>query len=138
MACHWRNIMKPLANNKTVTVDLDPTEKLIVQSLAKLDATALGISLGTLLGLGIFLATNILILKGGEVIGPNLVLLNQYFIGYEISFTGSLIGLFYGFMTGYILGWLIATLRNTIVNLYLRILKLKSSMSAVGDYIDNP
>ncbi len=130
--------MEPSANKKNGNVNLDPTEKLIVQSLAKLDGLALGISLGTLFGLLIFFATNVLIIKGGDLIGPNLVLLNQYFIGYEITFTGSLIGLFYGFVSGFILGWLIALLRNFVVAVYLHILRLKGSMSAVNDYIDNP
>lgn len=130
--------MKPLSQKTTNDVNLDTTDKLIVQSLAKLDGLALGISLGTLFGLVIFFATNILIFKGGDIVGPNLVLLNQYFIGYEITFVGSLIGLFYGFVSGFILGWLIAFLRNFVVAVYLHILKLKGSMSAVNDYIDNP
>lgn len=119
-------------------IGLDPTEKMIVQSLAKLDGIALGIALGTLFGLLIFFATNILIIKGGEFVGPNLVLLNNYFIGYEITFTGSLIGLIYGFASGFVTGWLIAFLRNFVVAIYLHIVRLRSSMTAVNDYIDNP
>lgn len=130
--------MEPLTNKTADKINLDPTEKLIVQSLAKLDGLALGISLGTLFGLAIFFATNILIIKGGDLVGPNLVLLNQYFIGYEITFAGSLIGMLYGFVSGFILGWLIAFLRNFVVAVYLHIVRLKSSMSAVNDYIDNP
>jgi hypothetical protein len=49
------------------TNNSDPTEELIIQSLAKLDGKALGISIGLLLGVGIFFATNFLILKGGDV-----------------------------------------------------------------------
>lgn len=130
--------MDPTINKTNNNAELDTTEKIIVQSLAKLDGLALGISLGTLFGLVIFFATNILIIKGGDVVGPRLVLLNQYFIGYEITFAGSLIGLFYGFVSGFILGWLIAFLRNFVISIYLHIVKLKSSMSAVNDYIDNP
>ncbi len=130
--------MESLPNKTNGEAELDTTEKLIVQSLAKLDGLALGISLGTLFGLAIFFATNILIIKGGDVVGPRLVLLNNYFIGYEITFTGSLIGLAYGFASGFILGWLIAFLRNFVVAVYLHIVRLKSSMSAVNDYIDNP
>ena len=87
-------------------------DDLIVKSLARLDGVALGISLGTLFTLGIFLVTNILVFKGGNEIGPNLKLLNQYFIGYDVTFRGSLIGSIYGFMSGGILGFLIAFLRN--------------------------
>jgi tetrahydromethanopterin S-methyltransferase subunit G len=120
--------------------ELNPnsTDALIVQSLAKLDGKALGIAIGLLTGLAIFFATNFLIYKGGEVIGPNLELLSQFFVGYEVSFTGSLIGLVYGLISGFVLGWLIASIRNLILSLYMFVLRLKGSMSAVNDYIDNP
>ena len=116
----------------------DLTEELIVQSLAKLDGKALGIALGLLLGLGIFAATNFLIIKGGHVVGPNLALLSQFFIGYEITFSGSLIGMIYGLMAGFVIGWLIAVIRNFVVTIYIHVFKLKGSMSAVNDYLDNP
>ena len=123
---------------KTEVHHSDPTEELIVQSLAKLDGKALGIALGLLLGLGIFVATNFLIIKGGDVLGPNLALLSQFFIGYEVTFGGSLIGMIYGIMAGFIMGWLIAAIRNFVVMIYMHVIKLKGSMSAVNDYIDNP
>ena len=124
--------------DEVVEILKDPGERIIVQSLAKLDGTALGVALGLLGGLLIFAATNFLLFKGGEVIGPNLGLLAQFFPGYEVSVSGSLIGGFYGLISGFVLGWLIAFLRNCAVAIYIHILKLKSSMSAVGDYIDNP
>ncbi len=114
----------------------DPAEQIIVQSLARLDATALGIALGALGGSAIFLATNFLLWKGGDVIGPNLQLLAQFFPGYEVSVLGSLIGFFYGFISGFALGWLTAFLRNFAVSIYIHILKLRSSLSAVNDSID--
>jgi hypothetical protein len=116
----------------------DPTEELIVQSLAKLDGKALGIAIGLLLGLGIFFATNFLLFKGGDVIGPNLALLSQFFVGFDVSFGGSLVGMFYGLISGFILGWLIAFIRNFVLAVYMYFLKLKGSMSAVNDYLDSP
>lgn len=116
----------------------DRTDEIIIQSLAKLDGKALGIAIGLLFGLGVFAATNILILKGGEVLGPNLALLSQFFIGYEVTFTGSLIGLVYGVITGFVLGWMIALIRNLVLTIYMHVIKLKGSMSAVNDYLDNP
>lgn len=118
--------------------DSDLAETLILQSLARLDGTALGVSIGLLFGFAVFAATNFLIFRGGEVIGPNLALLGQFFIGYEVSFTGSLIGMVYGTIAGFVLGWLIAFLRNFVVGIYVHVLKLKSSLFAVNDYIDNP
>jgi hypothetical protein len=114
------------------------TDELIVKSLTKLDSIALGISVGTLFALILFLVTNILIFKGGDVIGLNLALLSQYFIGYKVTFVGSLIGFLYGFVLGFILGWITAFLRNSVVTFYLQLLKLKNSMSALNDFIDNP
>lgn len=113
-------------------------EALIVATLSKLDAVALGVSLGTLFGLVIFLATNLLVFKGGEVVGPNLGLLSQYFIGYEVTHWGSLIGFAYGLMSGFVLGFLIASLRNLIIKVYIHVLRLKGAFLAVNDHIDNP
>jgi hypothetical protein len=116
----------------------DRTDEIIIQSLAKLDGKALGIAIGLLFGLGVFAATNILILKGGEVLGPNLALLSQFFIGYEVTFTGSLIGFVYGVITGFVLGWMIALIRNLVLTIYMHVIKLRGRLSAVNDYLDNP
>lgn len=130
--------MKSNFNSTGLKGNDSSAEALIVEALSKLDAVALGVSLGMLFGIGIFLATNLLVLKGGEVVGPNLGLLSQYFIGYEVTFWGSLIGFAYGLMSGFVLGFLIATLRNFIIFIYLHLLRLKGAFSAVNDHIDNP
>ncbi len=117
---------------------LAPTDQLIVQAFARLDRTALGISIGTLCGLAVFLMTNFLILKGGEHVGQNLQLLSQYFIGYSVTFPGSLIGLIYGFGFGFILGWSTAFLRNLLISIYIHIVRLRANWSSVQDFIDQP
>ena len=81
-------------------------------TLLRLNARAWGISMGLLLGLGLFIATNILVLKGGEVVGPHLNLLGIYLPGYGVTFAGSLIGFVYAFVIGYGLGRLIGTVYN--------------------------
>ncbi|REJ78247.1 MAG: hypothetical protein DWQ47_01935 [Acidobacteria bacterium] len=113
-------------------------DELIIQSLAKLDALAFGVSIGTVLGFGVFFATNILVWKGGDVVGPRLGLLANYFIGYDVTPIGSLIGFAWGFVTGFLLGWIGAGLRNLIVNIYMNVFKLRGRMTAVRDFIDNP
>lgn len=120
--------------------DQGPTaaEQIIVQSLAKLDAKALGVAIGLLFGLIIFFATNILLYKGGDVVGPNLALMRHFFVGYEISFAGSVVGFIYGLMAGFVIGWLTAVVRNFLLTIYMHVLRLKGSLSAVNDYIDNP
>ena len=126
------------AVNQSVEPVSDDAEALIIQSLAKLDALAFGIALGVLFGLIVFAATNFLVLKGGEEVGPNLSLLSHYFIGYEVTPFGSLSGLACGFLGGFVTGSVIAVLRNSIVAAYVFLLRLKSNMSAANDFIDNP
>ena len=79
-----------------------------------LNAKAFGLVLGLLCGLIIFIATNWLVLKGGEQVGPHLRLLSQYFIGYRVTFLGSLIGFAYGFAVGTLSGAFIGWIYNKI------------------------
>ena len=97
----------------------DPVEQLsevfeetLPRVFPKLDRVALGFSIGSAAGIVLALATLILVLKGGEIIGPNLQLLSQYFPGYSVTVSGSFLGLVYGFFSGFIGGWGFAFLRN--------------------------
>jgi hypothetical protein len=90
----------------------DNSTQIVLTRLARLNATVQGLVFGTLLGGLIFVATNWLVIKGGEPIGPHLALLGQFFIGYRVTFIGSLIGLGYGFITGFLAGYLMAMLYN--------------------------
>ena len=75
-------------------------------------------SLGIIVGLGIFVATLWLVLKGGPSVGPHMALLGQFLPGYSVTYVGSVLGLIYGFVVGYIAGWSIGRLYNQFV--YLR------------------
>jgi hypothetical protein len=90
-------------------------------SVLWLNAKTVGLALGVLSGVGLFIATNWLNIKGGsQPVGPNLQLLGQYFIGYRISFIGSFIGFAYGFALGTLSGASIAWIYNKIVALRSR------------------
>jgi formate hydrogenlyase subunit 3/multisubunit Na+/H+ antiporter MnhD subunit len=91
--------------------------KVVLTRLLRLNATAQGVVTGIIAGLGIFIATNWLVLKGGDVVGPHLGLLDQFFIGYRVTFVGSLIGFAYGFVTGFGIGYCVARMYNWIVDL---------------------
>ena len=93
---------------------LTPEEKLF-SGVLLLNAKVVGLALGLILGFGIFVATNWLIIKGGTRVGPHLILLSQYFIGYKVTFLGSLIGAAYGFALGTICGALMGWIYNKIV-----------------------
>ena len=85
------------------------------RAIVRLNARAWGITVGLLLGGGLFLATNILVLKGGPAPGPHLSLLHIYFPGYRVTFVGSLVGFVYAFVVGYGLGRLVGTVYNRLV-----------------------
>jgi hypothetical protein len=89
-------------------------EPELQNTLLRLNARAWGIALGLSLGLGLFIATNVLLLKGGDVVGPTLGLLGVYLPGYSVSFAGSLIGFVYMFVIGYGFGRLIGEVYNRI------------------------
>jgi hypothetical protein len=89
-------------------------EDAVLVELLYLNARVQGVVVGLLAGLAIFVATNWLVLKGGDVVGPHLALLGHFFIGYRVSFVGSLIGFAYGFVAGYVVGYSAAWLYNAI------------------------
>jgi len=91
-------------------------DKAIIQAFAKLDKTALGFSVGTVSGLTVFLATILLLVKGGDPLGPNLALL--------------------GFLLGFVLGWVTAFLRNFLLNAYLLMVKTRANLNSYFESID--
>ena len=117
------------AETEFVTPDIgEALEGALAQVFMKLDRVAFGLSLGTLAGLVLFLATLILVLKGGDVVGPRLQLLGYYFPGYSVSAEGSLVGLLYGFIAGFISGWVFAFLRNGALFLYAAVVHRRAEL----------
>jgi hypothetical protein len=92
-------------------------EQVVLTRMLRLNATVQGVVTGLVAGLGVFIITNWLVLKGGKVVGPHLSLLGQFFIGYRVSFLGSLIGFLYGFVCGFIGGYFVARVYNWIAGL---------------------
>lgn len=112
------------------------SDKVIIEAFAKVDKIALGLAVGTVVGLTIFAATLFLVLRGGEVVGPNLALLGQFFIGYTVTLKGALVGLIYGLVFGFVLGWLMGFLRNSLLFAYLLTVKTKANLTSSLDSID--
>jgi ABC-type nitrate/sulfonate/bicarbonate transport system permease component len=92
----------------------DKEEELIERVIVRLNAVLTGIVLGLLCGIGLFLATMWLVIKGGPHPGVHLILLSQYFPGYSISVLGSLVGFFYAFLIGFLTGCLLGFVYNKI------------------------
>jgi hypothetical protein len=109
----WTSTLN-LSQNGTVGEDL------LTRAVLRLNGTVLGLALGIVFGLVIFVATYWLVIKGGAEVGPHLSLLGQYFVGYSVSFWGGLVGAVYGFAVGFISGWTIAYVYNGVVTLKRR------------------
>lgn len=97
-------------NRPTVAED-----EIIRRAVVRLNGHILGFVLGAIAAIGIFAATNFLVLKGGEVVGPHMGLLDQFLIGYSVTFIGSLIGAAYLFVIGYVAGLFIAVVYNRVI-----------------------
>lgn len=115
----------------------DLAERLAIQTFARLDKTALGIAVGATCALGLFLATVILVLRGGHPVGPTLGLLAQFFPGYSVTPVGSVVGAGYAFAVGFGLGWLAAGLRNFILAVHLRLIRTSAELTAVQSFLDD-
>jgi len=115
MSTTEKNDSSRFSESATNTPTQDLEEELLTRAVLRLNAHVLGFVLGILFSLGIFVATNWLVIKRGNVVGPHLSLLSQYFIGYSVSFVGSLIGVLYAFVLGYVSGLIIAWVYNQIV-----------------------
>lgn len=85
------------------------------QAVRRLNARAWGIAVGLLTGGGLFVATNVLLLRGGENVGQHLGLLSVFLPGYSVTFVGSLVGFVYMFVIGYGLGRIVGGVYNWLV-----------------------
>ncbi|HEX7766115.1 MAG TPA: hypothetical protein VF443_05340 [Nitrospira sp.] len=88
----------------------------VSQTLARIKADALALVCGLIGGVGLFMTTAWLVIKGGPQAGQHLQLLSNYFIGYSVTWSGAFVGLLYGAMTGGVAGWSIGRIYNGIVS----------------------
>jgi hypothetical protein len=85
-----------------------------LNTLLRLNARAWGIAVGLIFGLGLFLATALLLIKGGTIIGPHLALLGEFLPGYRVTWGGAFIGFVYMFVIGYAVGRIIGWVYNSL------------------------
>ena len=82
--------------------------------LRRLNGRAWGLASGILFGLGLFVATNVLVLRGGDDVGQHLGLLSVYFPFYDVTFPGSFIGFVYAFVVGYAAASIVCAVYNRV------------------------
>lgn len=95
---------------------LTPTEvRALRKTLARGSEQGWGIALGSVCGLGLFVATIVLVLRNDANLGEHLGLLRIYFPGYTVSWFGSVVGFVYAFVGGYAAGRTMATIYNRVL-----------------------
>jgi hypothetical protein len=92
-------------------------ERALEAALVRLNERAWGLAFGLICGLGLFVATAILVVRGGTKVGPHLALLGIYLRGYEVTWTGAVVGLVYGLVLGYLAGWAVGAVYNRLVRI---------------------
>ena len=90
-------------------------EQALRRTLLRANEQGWGIAIGLLLGLGLFIAPVVLVIKGGPNPGPHLGLLRIYFPGYSVTWIGAAVGFVYAFVVGYAIGRTIATVYNRLI-----------------------
>ena len=78
------------------------------RSLVRFNAQVLGVSVAVLASVGLFVATLVLVLDGGENAGQMLGQLQYFFPGYTVSISGAFIGALWAGAAGYGAGVLFA------------------------------
>jgi len=104
--------------------ETDPEDQLTAEeqrrvemALVRLNEHGWGVAFALLAGLGLFAATLLLVLRGGQSVGPHLGLLGIYLPGYEVTVMGAVLGLIYGLVLGYAAGFLVGALYNRLVKI---------------------
>jgi len=122
---------------RVVASEKAPTpDELIRAAFAHLDPVAMGVAVGLVFGVSLFLATAVLVIKGGPVVGPNLSLLAHYFLGFKATWGGAFIGLFEAGIGGFVLGYITATLRNLGMSAYVHLVKRRAQAQEERDILD--
>lgn len=103
------------------------TDKAILMAaFARFDPVALAVAMGTITALVIYIATAVLLIRGGESVGAHLALLGIYLPGYEVSWIGGIIGAVYFWFIGAVLGFIIAILWNMTHYMYVALVVVRS------------
>ena len=110
--------------------------EVLGRAFARYDPVALGVAVGTVASVGLFLAAAVLLIRGGDVIGPKLSLLGQFLPGFGMTWPQAALGAAEAGALGFLFGALLASLLNGVVALHARGLRrrleLAQAARAVG------
>ncbi len=111
-------------------------EREIALAFRPLHKAAMGVSIGLVCGLLVFLVTAVRLLVGPAE-PTHLALLAELFAGYRESWTGAVIGMAWACGVGFILGWFAAFVHNLVVATWLFLARVRAELTASRDILDH-
>jgi hypothetical protein len=110
----------------------------LVLAFAPLHKRALGVAIGTAVGLLVFGITAVHLLRHpAPVDSLDLGLLREFFYGYSVTWRGAFIGLFWGWVMGFVAGWFVAFCRNLAIAISIFITRTRAELQATRDFLDH-
>jgi hypothetical protein len=136
-----RAVPRPLeprneARDEAEDRDRGDLAEVLSSIFAHFDPVALGSAVGLASGLSLFLATAVLLIRGDEPLGPNLSLLGNYFLSFEVSWTGALLGGLEAGVGGFVFGFVLAKLINFFTDLVADSVVREVQLEKVFDPLD--
>ena len=122
-------------NRETVSTPAEPIglrdRQVMERAFGRLDPIALGGAVGCVAGIGLALATVVLLLQGGTLVGFHLMRLGYFLPGYVVSWPGVGIALIDGGVAGFLLGLLVAWLWNTYHRIFIAVVVVRERSRAI-------
>ncbi len=116
--------------SRSVSEELDLT-------FTPLHKRCLGVAVGIALGALLFTATLVHLVRRGADDPYPLVLLQQYFPGYQVSPMGAFVGLVWGAWVGFVAGWFFAFTRNLVMATTAFVFRARAEMRQSGSFLDH-
>lgn len=105
-------------------------------AFAPLHKRCLGVALGSVVALAVALATALSLIRAPGNSYP-LQLLGNFFLGYEVSWSGLAVGAFWGFWLGFVVGWSFAFARNLVLAITSFVFRARAELEESRGFLDH-
>jgi hypothetical protein len=119
-----------------VTPEEAPVISAMLFAFAPLHKRAFGIALGVAGAAVVALLTIAVMLVPGARDFP-LDLLEQYFVGYTISWRGAVVGAAWAFGVAFVAGWFAAFCRNLALAISAFVIRTKAELHSTREFLDH-
>ncbi len=111
-------------------------ESTVQLAFARLHKAAFGIAAGVAAAVVMGVLT-LLVLVSPPAKGFPLGLLDQYLVGYTVSWPGLLIGMGWGFLVAFVAGWFVAFCRNLTLAVMAFSIRARAELAATRTFLDH-